>query len=291
MLITHHEPEVEKLLRANGTVFKRKNADIIRYELDTNHYYYIGGVGYVPGVTTILDEAGPVGYGLREFWKNNTKAEGEQLFNEAGEFGTKMHDAYEQLLEGFELNLVDDYPTTREKDAVLRFADWFNVAKPTNFLSELVVASTKYKFAGTLDFVGKIKRIDAAEALMFKTSKAKAAFIGGKPNKYDMWLIDFKTSKGLHFNHELQVAAYRQAVWESLGIRVDHIGLLRVPTTHAIGYEFRKVDRKIGDFMYLYRTYLNLHGGQVPKPKEIKVYPKTFKLLEAVTKENKRAAQ
>lgn len=277
----HADPKIEKFVRANGKLYKRNNVEIIRLELDTEHYYYLGGIGWAPSVTSILGEAGPVDQGLRQFWKQNTAQESDDIFHTAGEFGSKLHGAFDQLLLAEELDLLNDYPTRREKYTIMKFADWFNVVKPVDFTSEQVVASTQYMFAGTLDFLGKISRKNAAAALGLNIGET-ARFINGRPDKLEMWLIDWKTSRQLHYGHELQVAAYKQAVLEGLGIKVDHMGLLRVPTQHKTGYEFKEVFWKISDYMHIYQTYLNLHKGVIPYPKELISYPNKFRLLSAV---------
>lgn len=278
-------PSIEKFVRANGKVYKRNNVEIIRMELDTEHYYYLGDVGWAPSVTSILSEAAPVDFGLRRFWQQNTAEEAGEIFRTAGDFGSKIHGAVEGLLLGQELNLLADYPSIREKKAVLRFADWFNILQPTDFMSEQVVASTQYLFAGTLDFLGRVKRANAANA-MGLGKRAWDEFVDGEPEKEETWLIDFKTTKALHYSHELQVAAYKQAVIEGLDIKVDRMGLLRFPTQHKVGYEFKETRRTIDDYMHIYRTWLNLHNGIIPYPEELVSYPNKFRLLNNV-KESK----
>lgn len=274
----------EQFVRANGRLYKRKNAEIIRLELDTDHYYWIDGLGWVPSVTSILDEAAPVPFGLRQFWKNNTAEDSEQIFKTAGGFGTKMHNAVQLLLEGQELDLGKDYPDRREKKAIHdAFPAWFNMVQPTNFMTEEVVGSVKYHYAGTLDFLGTITRERAAQALGLPIMKAKA-FIDGQPTKKEVWLIDFKTTSQLSYNHELQVAAYKQAVWEGFGIKVDRMGLMRFPTQHKVGFEFKETFRDIADYMYVYQTYMNLHNNEIPHPTELIAYPKKFRLLKEVKK-------
>lgn len=274
---------IEDFVRKNGKLYKRNNADVIRLELDTDHYYWLDKVGWVPSVTSILDEAAPVNYGLRQFWKQNSAEESNEIFKTAGEFGTMVHNALEQLLNGEELDLLNDYPERRAKRSIMKFADWFNLVKPVDFMSEQVVASTQYQFAGTLDFLGKIRRQDAAIALGLNISQT-AAFVGNKPDQLETWLIDFKTTKQLSYNHELQVAAYKQGVLEGFGITVDHMGLLRVGSQHKAGYEFRETFRSINDYMHVYRTYLNLHNGKIPQPEELVAYPHKFRLLKEVKK-------
>jgi len=257
-------------IKSNGKTYKLNIGELVRFETDISHYYFLNGE-FLPGVTSILGEAAPTPYGLKLFWQQNTKEEADALFNQAGDFGSKMHDAFERLLLAQELNLLTDYPTKKEKDCLMAFKDWFSYYKPTEFDAEQPIASAKYKYAGTLDFVGMING--------------------------QRWLIDFKTSNAIHFSHQLQILAYQVAYEESYGKKIDRVAIARFGTTHkgtgdpkegklketGKGWEFREVtEYKIEDFMNIYKTYLTLHGGQIPVPPEIAVYPETLKLIEEI---------
>lgn len=274
----------EKLafIKANGKVFKLKVGELIRFETDTGHFYWLNDE-YAPSVTGILGEAAPLPLGLKKFFQKNTEEEATQIFETAGDFGSKIHDALEKLLKGLELNLIDNYPTVKEKQSLTSFIDWFQKWKPTDIESEQTIASKKYHYAGTLDFVGKIDN--------------------------ETWLIDFKTSNAIHLTHKLQVLAYKQAYEESTGTKIDRVGVLRLGTLHkgngksddlpmvGKGWELQVADEIVSKdedgkkikmpltieaFMNIYKTYLVLHGGKVGEPKEIAVYPETLKLLELI---------
>lgn len=256
-------------IKSNGKIYKLKIGELVRFETDISHYYWLNEE-FMPGVTSILGEAAPTPFGLKRFWQDNTKEEADQIFTMAGDFGSKMHDAFENLLLANELNLLKDYPTKKEKDCLMAFKDWFGWYQPTDFIPEQPIASAKYKYAGTLDFVGTING--------------------------ERWLIDFKTSNAIHFSHQLQILAYKQAYEESYGDKIDRVGIARFGTIHkgtdpkpgklketGKGWEFREVTQyTIDDFMNIYRTYITLHNGEIPVPPEIAVYPETLKLLEEV---------
>ena len=190
---------------------KLPEVNIVKKEIDDSHYYFVNDEFY-PGVTSIIDEAAPMGYGLRMFLQNNTREEAEEIKNTAGDFGSKLHDAYERLINGFELNLAEEYPTTKEKKHLLSFYDWFNTHKPTGIKSEFVVASLTYKYAGTMDALCTING--------------------------ETWLIDWKTSKAIHKNHEYQVAAYKQAYEEMTGEKIDHVAILKTGSVHNTSFLF-----------------------------------------------------
>ena len=259
------------IIRANGKLFKLKVGELIFYETDIDHYYWLNGE-FMPSVSSILSEASPTPYGLRLFWQNNTKDEADKIFETAGDFGSKIHGALEKLLKGEVLDLLKDYPTEKEKSTLMSFINWFKYFKPTSYESEQSIASAKYKYAGTLDFVGMING--------------------------ERWLIDFKTSNAIHMSHQLQVLAYKQAYEESTGIKIDRLGILRLGTTHkgngepkdgklketGKNWEFKEVkDFTIDNFMQFYSIYKNiLHGGEIPEPKEIIIYPAKLALLEEI---------
>ena len=257
------------LIKANGKVFQLKVGELIRFETEVSHYYWLDET-FLPGVSSILQEASPTPYGLKVFWQNNTKEEADQIFETAGDFGSKLHDAFARLLLSEELDVLNGYPTDKEKKTLVSFIDWFGYYKPTEFQSEQSIASKKYQYAGTLDFVGMINK--------------------------ERWLIDFKTSNAIHMSHQLQVLAYKQAYEESYGIKIDRVGIARFGTAHkgkeagegkiketGKNWEFKEVkDYTIDDFMNIYRVYLSLHGGVIPEPSEIAVYPDKLRLLEEV---------
>lgn len=267
-------------IKSAGKTFKLNVGELIRFETDTSHYYFLNGV-FMPSVTGILDEASPTPYGLKMFWQQNTKEEADRIFETAGDFGTKMHDSFERLLLGEELDLLNEYKSEKEKKAIMAFIDWFKHYTPSEFEAEQPVASKTYQYAGTLDFVGLLP------------TKFEA---GG--NKPERWLIDFKTSSGIHLSHQLQVLAYKQAYEESYGVKIDRVGILRVGTTHkgttkiadgklketGKGWEFKEVTGyTIDNFMQFYHIYKNiLHGGEIPQPTEILIYPEKVKLLEEI---------
>lgn len=225
--------------------------DIVRKEIDDTHYYFVNGEFY-PGVTSIIEEAAPTAFGLKQFFLNNTPESANEISKTSLALGSKMHDAYEKLLNGVELSLTNDYQTTKEKQHLLSFAQWFEDFKPLKIQTEQTVASIKYKYAGTLD------------CLCEKDGET--------------WLIDFKTSAGIYWSYEIQVAAYKQAVLETLGINVNRMAILRTGTKHKSGYEFKEIIRSFSDFETVYKTYLSLHDGKIPEPPMIDVYPDVIKL-------------
>lgn len=225
---------------------------IVKQEIDDSHYYFVNDEFY-PGVTSILDEAAPMAYAMRQWLLKNTQESADDILADTSGFGTKMHDAYEQLLKGASLSLISEYKTRKEKKHLASFAQWFEDYKPTDLEPEAVVASLKYKYAGTLDLVCKIN---------------------GR-----LTLIDFKTGSGIYYAHHLQVLAYKKAWEEMYHKRIKDLYILRTGTKHKAGYEFKKMEgKKFASFKNVYKTYLDLHEGVIPPPPLMNVYPDEIKL-------------
>lgn len=224
---------------------------IRRSEFQSRHYYFVDGE-YFAGVTSILDEAGPVGYGLRHFFMNHTANEAESIRDEAAEFGSRLHDLYEKLLNGAEIPLTDEDP--RAIKHLMSFSRWYKEFAPSEVETEQMVFHKDYKFAGTLDLV------------CMKDG--------------ERWIIDFKSGSSLHFSHEVQIAAYRECYKKMTGKKVDHVALLRTGSKHKVGYEFVEIERPFDDFLNIYKTFLALNGGELPKLPELltQVYPDTIRL-------------
>jgi hypothetical protein len=262
-----------EIIDAYGKRYALRHGELVRLEVDNTHYYFLNEQ-FLIGVTTILGEAAPVPQGLRLFWQNNTREDSEAIFNEAAIKGSNVHNGIQKLLSGEALNLLQDY-TDKEKRGLVAFVDWFRTYLPQDFESEQPIASLQYQYAGTLDFV---------------------CMING-----ERWLVDFKTSNAIHFSHQLQVLAYKQAYEESYGKKIDRCFVLRVGTIHkgngnkevtekvggwkptGPGWEFKEVtEYSFENFLHVYNTYKALHGGVVPQPEKIEAYPAMLQLYSVV---------
>ena len=266
-------PEARRI----GKSYKLKIGELVRIDTDFEHYYYLGKVGWVPALTRVLDIAGPVGFGLRSFWKNNTAEESDQILNKAGDFGSKMHEAFESLLAGVELDLLHDYPMQTEKKVLVAFADWFKTYQPQTINSEKVAGSRRYRYGCTLDFWGEL--LPPADA------------------KPQTWVVDFKTSNAIHFTHKMQGIAQKHALWESYGVRADVVAILRLGTNHTgsrpayfqgrplsgRGWELCVVGKhSMKDFMGIYNTFLAMHDHKIPEPPEVVIYPEKLRIIETI---------
>ncbi|PWT73659.1 MAG: hypothetical protein C5B59_12765 [Bacteroidetes bacterium] len=227
--------------------------EIVRKEIDDSHFYFVDGE-YYPGVTSILDEAAPVPWALKQYFINGTPDSIASKSETTLAFGSKMHDAYEKLLNGVSLNLRDDYRSTKEKKHIASMVAWARTFRPEVIQTECTVASKELKYAGTLDLLCKINN--------------------------ELWIIDFKTSAGIYSSYHWQVEAYRKAVKETFGLDVAHCLIVRTGTTHKVGYEAKESEASFADFKRIYDTYLSLHGGKIPDPPSVIAYPDTIAIEE-----------
>jgi hypothetical protein len=225
--------------------------EIIKKIIDDTHYYFVDGE-FFPSVTKILDEAAPKEYGLLNFFKTNTPEEIEEISSKAKTNGTLVHDSCEALLNGIEVKIKE--MDQKQKKSLVAFVQWFEEHKPTDYKTEHTVASKKLKVAGTLDFVGTIngKRV----------------------------IIDFKTNKGgIYYSNKVQIKAYKALYEEMTGEKIDECWILRLGTTHKLGYEFKQIeDVTVDNFVQIYNVYLSLHDGKIPDPPQVDEYPDTLKL-------------
>ncbi len=257
---------------------------IVRKEVDDAHFYFVNGE-YFPGVTTILDEAAPVAFQLKQYFIQNSADEIRKKSEESLGLGSRVHDESERLLMGEEINM-NEYTTPfgtvkrtrKEKRMLMGFHNWFHAIKPTNYIVEHSIASVSLKVAGTLDFAGWVTMENAKNAL---TSKFMVDSYD--PKKQEFWLIDYKTSAGIYFNYKLQIMAYKKLYEEMYQRKVDHVGILRLGTKHDCMFEFEEVLEKevdFNDFKKVFDLYLKLHGGKIPEPPVIEVFPDTLKLVD-----------
>jgi len=154
----------------------------------------------VPSVTWICG-FWPKGVGFYKWLADKGWDEAEAAKHAAGDKGSRVHLAIERILNGEEFRIdtkVADKSRSTEQEAaftelsyeellcVKSFIDWRNEVKPEVIATEITVFSEIHGYAGTIDLVCRID---------------------GVP-----YVIDFKTSKQVWKEHELQVSAYRMAL-------------------------------------------------------------------------------
>lgn len=220
---------------------------------------------YYPSVTTILQYIPKNKY--FEEWLKDVGHNADFIKEQAGYEGTQVHEAAEALLKGEEVEWMDNFGNAKYSfpvwKMILKFADFWKTYQPTLLLSERIVYSDKYKFAGTVDLVVELEG--------------------------EKWLLDIKTSKNLHKSHSLQLASYAKALEEVSGIKVDRTGILWLKAhtkksskkegiIQGSGWQLKAIDdveKNFKLFLYLYEFYKEDHLTTVPL---YKTYSTSIKL-------------
>lgn len=232
--------------------------------LDRRVYQRSEGV-YYPSVTSILSYVPKAKF--FETWLKDVGHNADIIMRRAGEEGTQVHNAIEELLEGKELSWMDDYGNAKYNELVwgmiMKFQQFWLQAKPELIFTEEFTYSDTHKYAGTADCVCKING--------------------------ETWLIDFKTSNSLHKSYELQLAAYAKSIEETKGIKIDRTGILWLKAStrgedksgkkfQGKGWELKVVD-KIEENFELFKIIYKLYEMENPTTEPIySSYPTTIKL-------------
>lgn len=201
---------------------------------DARWYEISEGVWY-KSFTSVLSMM-PAAPFFIKWLKEHTKEESEQLLNDAGLKGSKVHHTIDVVLKGdkvspegwtqeqingnvFEEKLANYLrkPFTKEEDKCMR--GFFNFCKDYDFKllqSEMTVWSDKIKCAGTLDAYAEISIPEDGKRLTGKNKDNKKVYTA---------VIDWKTGKGLYESHNRQVAGYFYALKEMIRkklVKVKH---------------------------------------------------------------------
>lgn len=196
---------------------------------DSERYYYIAGIErYLPSVTWI-NESYPKGIGFYKWLAANANWDEAQATKEsAGDRGSKIHNAIQDLLKGASLKYGDAYwnetkqtnerLTMDEWKCLMTFQEFWNDYKPEIIATERVCYSIKHGYAGTIDALLKIGN--------------------------DVVIVDWKTSSAIYPTYLMQVGAYMIAELETGGYKPTASAIVRLGTRHKKGYEYQIFDKK-----------------------------------------------
>lgn len=198
---------------------------ITQITLPDERFYKVNEKFY-PSVTWILDSY-PKGIGFYQ-WVAAKGWDGAEAIKEAaGDRGSKVHNAIVDLINGKTVKWGDSYSSglkspellsIGEYEALMSFVSFWKICKPKLIESETVCHSTRYGFAGTIDFVG---------------------IIDGK-----VTVLDWKTGSKIWPSHALQVGAYAYAIHEMKKYKIHQTGIVRLGSKHKNGYELKLYDAK-----------------------------------------------
>lgn len=161
----------------------------------------------VPGVTTVINSQLGWNKNVLIAWARREGLAGNdptKIRDSAADIGTLTHYMVECHIKGVEPDL-DEYSKAhidKAENGFLAFLDWEKDNKPTYIESEVGIVSEKYRFGGTIDSIVK--------------------------KNGSLWLLDFKTSKGVYVDHKIQVAAYAKGYEEQKDKVINEVHILRL---------------------------------------------------------------
>ena len=230
---------------------------IVRVTIADERWYFKGDVA-VPSVTWIAGSY-PKGVQFYKWLADKGWDEAEAIKTSAGDKGSKVHTAIEDMLGGRTINMTDKYInnttgqqeelTLAEWDCLMSFASWFKETNPTTVKTEFVIFNAEDGYAGTVDYLCRIGD--------------------------EVWLIDFKTGQSVWTEYELQISAYKKAL-ELQGIHVDKMATLQVGyRRNKNGWKLTEIEDKYPLFLHAKAIWQEEHGGEKPKVID---YPETLKV-------------
>lgn len=197
-------------------------------------HYFDENLGYLPAVNHVLRMGFPKGQGLMEWLKKNTPEEADHILKTAGERGSKVHAAIRDLILGVIVDIGSEYKNddgiyeplkADEWDCLLAFGAWVEKFQPRLKICETAVKNKTHLYAGTVDFVGSIK-LTAGDKIYIDDK-----LITLQESKEIKVLLDWKTSKAVHDDYRLQVAAYNACFKPE----AEYTGVVRFGTAHKNG--------------------------------------------------------
>lgn len=273
------------------------NCEIMRYDIDQEHFYYGGLVGeekqYYLSVTQTIDIGGPVPEGLREYWRTTNYEEAAERLKMASDRGSKLHDALDRLMRREELDLRNNYQTKYEKDAITTFIRVMRFLDPGKYATELVVADPDLRVAGQLDlkcFVDEWKLealLDPIKYLELDSDsdlqlKQKWLELPEQFPKRQHIIWDHKFANRNAYSHKVQVSAYKAMNNKTRGGRpVSRAFTWRYSPKHKFGFDFSESLLGYDSFKRIHTTAIELLGS-FPNPPKIKKYPDMVRLYEPV---------
>ncbi len=211
---------------------------------------------YLPSVTWIASYY-PKGIPFYKWLANKGWDEAEAIKQAAGDKGSKVHYAIEDLLKGYPVRMDAKYinPTTgqeeeltlQEYECLMSFAKWFEATKPEIISRELIVFNDQHGYAGMVDFV---------------------CMIDGQ-----LYVIDFKTGQYIWPEYKIQISAYQHCNkdWQAAKLAILQLGYKR----NKNGYKFTEVQDKFDLFLAAKQIWSNETKNIVPLQKD---YPLELKV-------------
>lgn len=226
----------------------------------------------VPSVTWIA-QSYPKGIGYFKWLAEKGWDEAEAIKTQAGDKGTKVHLAIEDVLLGNEVRIDSKYPnktteqmeelTIEECDAILSFISWKEEMEKEwtieTLASEVAVFSVKNNYAGTIDWIVKLTHKETAEVRVL--------------------IIDFKTSQQVWQSHGIQVNAYKESIVNGenaitgipggFDLAQIEMGILQVGyLKNKARYKYNEIEDDFDMFLTVQKIWNREHEGEQPSRRD-----------------------
>ena len=198
----------------------------------------------------------PKGIGFYKWLAEHGWDEAETIKREAGERGSKVHQAIDALIQGKTVR-HDDFltnPTTGMPEqltpdeywTLTTFLDWWKETKPVTICTEMTVYNDEFSTAGTMDWKGKLG------------------------DQIVPWILDWKTSQQIWTAHEIQMSILRHCEANSPEVNGPvRTAILQVGyRKNKAGWKFTEIEDKMGLWMVAEEIWRVEHGKETPKQYE-----------------------
>jgi len=233
-----------------------------------------GTVAYAPSWTHVLGETWPRSVGL-EIWRGDVgNQRAEEIMVAAGEEGSYVHAAVEEILKGGWIAAEDvrrTFPRARAlkpQRCLAAFLDFCATWHPVPLTLESVTWLDEPAVAGTMDFYG----------LIDKPIKKGAGIAPDPSGEKILAVLDWKTSKSIHDQHRAQVAGYVHSERQG-GAQVDAACILHLGNTTRAHWSLLdltpELDRWTALALTAVRTYHLHHPDAKPSEEQ---FPEVFAL-------------
>lgn len=237
---------------------------------------------FIPSVTWIT-QSYPKGVGFYKWLAEHGWDEADAIKTAAGDKGTKVHLAIEDIMQGLEVRIDSSYLnktsgelqelTVEECDAIISFINWKKEMEDESVVETLTfektIFSDQYGYAGTVDWIVKLTNRETGEVTY--------------------WIIDFKTSQQVWPSHELQLNAYKRTIENGEntieGIDPSNIkmAILQVGyRKNKAGYKFTEIENDFDMFLVAQKIWKREHGTEKPSQKDYPIIISPALKLEEV---------
>lgn len=248
-------------------------------------------IKFVPSVTFIT-QSYPKGIGYYKWLAERGWDEAEAVKTQAGDKGTKVHLAIEDIMQGKEVRIDNKYMnkslgmeeelTLEECDAILSFINWRKEKEEEYVIEtltfETTVFSDIYNYAGTIDWIVKMTHRVTGEV--------------------EYWIIDFKTSQQVWTSHSLQTNAYKRTIENGentvVGLDVSNIrmGILQVGyRKNKAQWKFTEIENDFDLFLTTQKIWKKEHGEEKPKMRDYPIILSPGLTLEDVLPKKTKAVK